>query len=123
MSSGATTGNINLALAAGAVITGTVTTAATAAPVSGVSVRAYNTSGTSVGSWSSNASGVYQLHAVPAGTYYARTFASGLLPDELYDNHPCSPSCTVTSGTPIVGVGGGLNTVDFALEPRRHHQR
>lgn len=115
VSSGTTTGSINLALAAGTVISGKITVAATASPVQGVSVRAYSAAGTNMGSWQSNASGVYQLHAVPAGTSYARTFAGGLYPDELYDNHPCSPSCTVTSGTPIVGVAGQPSTVNFAL--------
>ena len=54
-------------------ISGTVTNAGTGALLSGVSVNAYNASGSSMGNNTTNASGVYTVTGLATGTYYVLT--------------------------------------------------
>ncbi len=110
-----TTTGINFALALGGRISGTVTDVSTSLPLGGVPVRVYNALGSSMGTATTNASGVYTASmGLPAGTYYARTFNTLGYVDELYDNIPCP--CTVTGGAPIAVTAGVTTTgIDFAL--------
>jgi hypothetical protein len=59
------------------------------------------------------------VNGLPAGTYFARTFAFGTVPyvDELYEDTPCL-NCDVTAGTAIeVTAGTTRSGVNFGLAP------
>src|SRR5262249_36626480 len=67
-------------------------------------VQAFNSAGTLLKSVVSNsaAGGLYTIVGLPAGTVFTRTFASSAYADKVYNNLPCEPSCTVSTGTAIV---------------------
>jgi len=114
-----TTSGINFALPPCGGVTGTVTDAGTSAPLSGVSVRVFNSSGLFIGSAATNASGVYVVAGLPAGAHCARTSVSSAVNyvNELYNNIPCL-ACSVTTGTLIaVAVGAVTSAINFALSP------
>jgi hypothetical protein len=120
VSVGATTSGINFALQPGGTITGTVTDAGTAAPLSNVTVQVYTSTGVFAKGISTDGSGVYTLRGLPAGSYFARTFASSVnYLDKAYNNVPCAlSSCNITTTTPIaVSVGATTSAIDFALSP------
>jgi hypothetical protein len=96
-------------------IEGRVTASATAQPISTGTVRIYNSAGTLLGSAFLMPAATTPMAALPRGTYFARTNATGFF-DELWDNKPCAQGvCTITAGTPIL-VGAGATTVNFALD-------
>ena len=110
--------NINFALQKGATITGTVTNAATGAPVSQVSVKISSPTGIHVEAVT-NSQGIYTtFQALETGTYFAWADAqntSGLV-DQLHSNLPCpNASCNPTSGTPIAVTAPNATTINFAL--------
>lgn len=113
---GLTTSGIDFELAAGGLISGTVTNTV-ATSLSGVTVYVYDATGAFVLGAPTNLTGQYiTANGLPAGTYFARTFNAGLYLDELYDNQPCVSVCTVTSGTPIIVTSGMTTTgIDFVL--------
>lgn len=114
-----------LAAAQNGTVTGTVTNAATAAPLVGRSLVFCTAlpSGTScVGTSSTNASGNYSV-SLPAGTYVAFTsnFNSLGFVNEIYDNIPCPTVCltatAMATGTGIVVASGATVTgKNFALD-------
>ncbi len=114
---GATTSGINFALGVGGTLTGTVTDAGTGAPLAEAWVAVYNSAGNFVDGHTTSASGGYSMDGLATGTYYAKTHASGHLP-ELYDDIPCTTwgTCPALGGTPI-GITAGATTtgVDFSL--------
>ena len=112
---GADTPGIDLALQLGGVVAGTVTSAATGAPISNVGVNVWTASGEERSAYTDSTGG-YRVPGLPAGTYYARTENAYSFADQLYDGILCEPTCTVTSGTPIVvSVGAATEGVDFSL--------
>jgi hypothetical protein len=120
ITTGSATGNIDFALAPGGRISGMVTTAGSGAPLFGVAVRIYNSSGDFVGTGFSDASGAYSTSSgLPTGTYHARTFNSSGFIEELYDDITCAGgSCSRTAGTPIsVTAGSTTGHINFALTP------
>ena len=99
-------------------ITGTVTDAASGAPLSGVGIYVADSSGNYAGWATSNVSGVYSQTGLPPGTYYVRTYNSLGYIDELYDDHSCEPSdCyPYTAGTPVVVTAGTVTpNINFVL--------
>ena len=118
VTAGATTSGINFALTLGGRISGTVTDAATSAPLANVTVQIYDSSGVVIAAGFTNSVGSYISNSgLPAGTYYARTFNSQGYVNELYNNIPCS-NCNVTTGTPItVTAGATTSGINFALTP------
>ena len=98
-------------------ITGTVTDAGTGAPLDGVSVYVYDATGKSMGSVTTNASGVYTKTGLATGTHYVRTSNTLGYLDEVYNNIPCpSGNCTATSGTGVsVTAGATTSGINFAL--------
>jgi hypothetical protein len=119
VTAGTTRGGVDFGLLPGARITGVVTDSVTTAPLEGVTVQIYTSSGGFAGSGSTNATGVYTVTGLAAGTYYARTFASftANYVDELFDDIPCL-NCLVTSGRAMVLTAGATRSgVDFALSP------
>ena len=123
MTLGATTPGINLALDPGLTVSGTVTNEVTGLPVQNVTVTAYLRVGQSFSgrSASTNAQGQYTVPGLVANTYVLAIFTSQFV-NEVYDNRPCSGSCSTTAqlaaGTPVE-VRPGVNTSgrDFALQP------
>jgi hypothetical protein len=116
VTAGSTTGSINFALATGGTITGTVTNAATSAPVYNAYLLLYSSAGSSLTSAYSNAQGVYTISGIPTGTYYLRSSLSGYV-TQMYNNVTCPyNSCTVTNGTPIaVTAPNTVSSINFAL--------
>jgi hypothetical protein len=107
----------NFDLDVGGKVSGTVTSAATGLPISGVSVSVYNESGQFVASASTDASGVWSpTTGLTTGTYYAETFNSAGYLDEQYDDKVSIGSTGVTSGTGFtVTAGSTTSGIDFAL--------
>jgi hypothetical protein len=118
VTTGATIGSIDFALATGGRIAGKVTHEASAAPLANVVVSVYNASNQLVTEASSEIAGNYITDGgLPAGSYYARTVNSLNLVDKLYNNLPCN-HCTPSAGTPIaVSVGATTTNINFALRP------
>ena len=108
------TPGIDFALEPGGSISGTVTEESSGDPVTSVTVQVYNAQGRFVGS-DFTTTGGYSVSGLTTGTYFARTFNSAGLVDELYDDIPCG-SCDPTTGTPIaVTAPDDTPGVDFAL--------
>jgi hypothetical protein len=106
----------NFALDAGGSISGTVRSAAPVAPVPGVTVQVYNSGGIPVSQVLSNASGNYEVGALPSGNFVVRTQQSLGFTDQLFNNLPCTGYCDLLSGTPVpVTSGSGTGLVDFNL--------
>jgi hypothetical protein len=115
---GATRTGVDFSLEPGAVIAGFITDARTHSYVSGVGVAIYSSVGTLVKQVVAVPG--YQAAGLPAGTYFARTFApsSARYLNQLFDHIDCDPGCAVTTGTPIVlAPGGGRVDVNFSLVP------
>jgi hypothetical protein len=115
---GATRSGVDFVLAQGGRISGTVTDAGTALPLSGQSVHVYDAAGNHVAWLTTDASGVYTSPGLPSASYHVKTSNTLGYLDELYHDLPCASSCAVTSGTPIaVSVGATRSGIDFALTP------
>lgn len=120
---GATTSGRNFALAMGGTVTGTITNAQTATPVTGTVYVYIEVNGVAFGrSAAADASGVYTVRGLPTGTYYAFTSVGGGLVNEIYDDIPCYDSCfypnALRLGAPIPVTAGATTTGrDFALSP------
>lgn len=60
---------------------------------------------------------IYQVGALPAGTYFVRVSAPGFA-GALFDGLPCAGGCDVTSGNPVkIRVNEETSRIDFVLEP------
>jgi acetyltransferase-like isoleucine patch superfamily enzyme len=109
---------IDFVLDKGGSISGTVTDSATSLGIGSIDVSIYDANGNYLTYGYTDSNGAYTtLRALPAGTYFARTFSySGYL-DEVYDGIACSGWCDVTGGTPItVGAVEDVTGVDFVLD-------
>ena len=92
-----------------------MTSAATGAPLRNIRVGVWTASG-EVSNEYTDWNGDYHVSGLPAGAYYARTENWSSYADQLYDGILCEPTCTVTSGTPIVvSLGAATENVDFSL--------
>lgn len=94
-------------------ISGYVADEDTGGAIANGTVEIYDATGAFLGSIPSNSWG-FRFLGAPYGTYYIRTRIDGYL-DELFDDIPCSPSCDVTSGTPIVVSPSTYPSVRFDL--------
>jgi 5-hydroxyisourate hydrolase-like protein (transthyretin family) len=112
-------------------VLGTITAAATGLPLPSVTVQLYRSpSGDFAGSYSTNAAGQFFLNGVPNGTYVAFTSNSLGFRNEIFNDIPCSSSCSIatalSSGTPITitdaaaFVAGAplVSGINFALNVR-----
>jgi hypothetical protein len=116
VSSGAATTGIDFTLQRGGVITGTITIASNGTPLSGIGAQVFNSAGVSVGTFNSNASGVYTSAGLPAGTYYVRTVNFPGYINQQWQGLPCpQAACLTTAGTPVVVNGTTVSGIDFAL--------
>ena len=104
-----TVGGKDFVLSLGGRISGTITNAATGAPLTfGASATIFNASGISLGAINIDGTGNFITSGLPIGSYYVRTTNSLGLVDELYDNVPCVPLCSLTAGTPVVVAAGTI---------------
>jgi hypothetical protein len=112
---GSATGR-NFALDPGGSLSGSVRSTAPIAPISGVALQVYNSGGIPVAQVLSNASGNYEVNALPSGNFVVRTQQSLGFTDQLFNNLPCSGYCDLLSGTPVpVTSGSGTGLIDFNL--------
>ena len=116
VTAGVTTEGIDFELAKGGRISGTVTEDRTGTPLEGVFVDLFTPTGEFISNPSSDSMGDYLSPALPAGTYFARSWNDQGYVNELYDDVPCF-GCVVTSGTPIVLTAGTITEdIDIDLE-------
>ena len=117
----AATSGVNFSLTPGGRIGGTITDAATLAPVANVPVLFYDAQNVLAGYTVTNDSGVYISEAgLPSGTYFAIAQPGAYL-SEVYENVPCGPGCSqgniAAVGTPIVVAAGAIVTgKNFSLD-------
>jgi 5-hydroxyisourate hydrolase-like protein (transthyretin family) len=122
---GGSVANVNFALDPLGQVTGTVTNTSSGALVANVTVDAVARFGTSIvflGSGTTNASGVYTIPRLAAGTVYLYTSNSQGLVNEIYDGITCvggcSPTTAVNTGTAVLVTAGGTTAArDFGLTP------
>ncbi len=114
---GAITSGIDLALNRGGQISGTVTEAATGAPIANVSLRLWDRDGQSLPVFArTNQNGQFLITGLWADSYFV-TADSQLYRDELYDNIDCQGGCDPRTGTAIeVSFDATTEGVDFALD-------
>lgn len=118
VAAGTSTTGIDFALNRLGTISGRVTRVADGQPLEDVSVLIYTSGGYQDRWLHTDQSGDFEAVGLTSGTYFARTYGSNAaLVDELFDNIPCDPSCTPTSGRPITVAEGQTTTgIDFALD-------
>lgn len=117
VTAGATTSSIDFGLEQGGLIAGTVTEDGSGSGLDTGYVAIYDSSGDWVIDGYPVANGTYVTYrALAPGNYFARAWSFEGYFDELYDDLPCTTSCTVTDGTPIVVTAGNTTSnIDFAL--------
>jgi len=117
VTAGATTSDIDFALAEGGFISGTVTEDGSGNGLGTGSITIYDIAGDYVINAYPTATGAYVTYkALTAGTYYARTWNFDSYFNELYDDISCLGGCTITGGTPIIVTAGATTSgIDFAL--------
>lgn len=118
VTAGSTTTGIDFELLAGGLISGTVTDQLTGLPLDFGRVDIYNATGSYMTRDYTDSSGQYTSeNALPAGTYYARTWSFEGYIEELFDDISCADGCVITSGTPIVvTLGSTTSGIDFDLD-------
>jgi 5-hydroxyisourate hydrolase-like protein (transthyretin family) len=132
ITAGGTT-TVNFGLSAGDGISGTVTDAATGAPLAGISVNLFQVgSAQFAGSVTTNFRGQFFMRGLPNGDYVAYTSNSLGYFDEIHNNirctFSCSPSTALSSGARITISGAAADAgadlaelvtgVNFALDAR-----
>ena len=114
VTAGATSNGIDAALAAGGMITGTVTAAAGGAALSGICIYAYNSAGASAGATSAS-DGTYGLTGLGTGSYTVEFYPgcgnAGAYQTQYYDNQAIQTSANAVSVT----AGATTSDIDDAL--------
>ena len=116
--SGAIVGPIDFGLTRGGGIAGTVSAAATGAPLKDVPMNIYDASGRNVTQGRTDADGRYvSASGLPSGRYYASAGNSQGYMGEVYGSKPRLSGSDPTSGTPIsVTAPNTTSAIDFALD-------
>src|SRR6185312_11776913 len=98
---------------------GHVTDSVTGLPLENVNISAYNLSGASVATATTDAFGQFTTLALANGFYYGTASAGAGYVDQLYDKINCVVGCAVTTGTRISVPPGLTNSgVNFFVAPR-----
>ncbi len=123
---GGTTTGVDFALDAGGSITGHITNASDGSPLQNISVTVYTRIGGTtftVGSGTTDATGLYTARGLASGTFFVVTTGAGNqgFVNEILGNIPCVGSCSSTTasatGTPVsVAMGAVTPDQDFALD-------
>jgi 5-hydroxyisourate hydrolase-like protein (transthyretin family) len=109
------TAGVDFNLSKGGGLEGVVRDASTSAPIAGVVVQVYDSTGDLVGASATDSAGRYAIAGISPGPHYARTSNAQGFVDSLYPGIPCEPACDVLSGAPINIATGTVAAVDFAL--------
>ena len=116
VATGATVNAVNIALAAGASISGTVRNNA-AVPVAGATVQVYDAAATPIAQIATNPSGNYEISNVANGNFFVRTQNSLGFVNEVFNNNACAGYCDILNGNAVVISGGAaVGLIDFALD-------
>ncbi|MCB1599868.1 MAG: carboxypeptidase regulatory-like domain-containing protein [Xanthomonadales bacterium] len=121
LSSGGAVGGIDLFIPVGGAVSGTVTRASDASPVTSGTVFAQDEGGSRTFSGAIGADGSYTITGLASGNY--RVWAVALVPGGLMaetgGDLSCSPDDCQWLPAPMVAVteGSTTNTIDFALDP------
>jgi 5-hydroxyisourate hydrolase-like protein (transthyretin family) len=113
---GATTTGIDAALITGGEITGLATDRASGAPLAGICIQLYDTSGDVVASTQTSAAGAYTLSALATGAYQVGFFGCGGAWNYVtqYYNHRASLASAdlvaVTTGSTTTGINAAMVT-------------
>jgi hypothetical protein len=110
---GAGTEHIDAALSKGGAVSGTVTDASTGDPISGVSVYAQTTSGSTVGSAITDSGGHYTVTGLAAGSVIVWFGGNALHQGEYYNNATDSAHATpvtVANGATTSGIDAALSS-------------
>lgn len=109
---------IDFRLAAGASVAGRVRDASTGAMLDDLYVEVYNQAGVQVAHSFTDAAGRFLISGLSTGVVYVTAGVSyGPYRREVYQNVGCTPTCDVTTGTPVQVTDGQTTPgVDFALE-------
>ena len=115
---GSTTLGIDFDLKPGGRFAGTITDAATSAPLSGVTVEVVNAAGQVLSRTNTDASGVYASRGLATGSYFLRTTNTLGYINRANDGTICLPNCTSLAALTPIGVVEGVTVsgVDFALD-------
>ena len=106
---------VPLASASG-VISGSVVSSSGSAPIANVTVNAYNSSWDLVASSSTDASGVYAIPNLPAGTYYIRSYNNQGYIDRYYSTSPSTLNIGRGSASSIaLGEGEYRDMINLSL--------
>src|SRR5271165_353651 len=113
VTAGTTTSGINAAMVTHGEITGTVTDSASKAPVAGICVDIYDSSGSVVSSVPTDSSGAYVSPRLAAGSYHVGFFNCGAstYASQYYNDQATLASAdpvTVTDGTTTSGINAAL---------------
>jgi hypothetical protein len=114
-----TTSGIDFALDKGGSISGTVTSSATASPISDFYTLIFDAQGGLAGyGYSDWTTGNYHAGGLYSGNYYVVTENFENYVDELYDDIPCNAAlCNPLVGKPVsVTTGKDTSGIDFALD-------
>jgi len=117
VTSGATAAGIDIGLAAGGIISGTITDAGSA-PLAGPEAHAFDAGdGTWMASGATDTGGMYAISGLPSGAYKVRTYATPAnYADEWYVNIPVADDLIPDEATEIPVTAGLTNSgIDFAL--------
>jgi hypothetical protein len=116
VATGATVGGRDIALSAGASISGTVRNNASV-PIAGAAVQVYDSAAIPIAQIATNPSGNYELSNVPNGSFYVRTQNSLGFVNEVFDNNACGGYCDILNGDAVLISGGvSVGLIDFALD-------
>ncbi|HUA03960.1 MAG TPA: carboxypeptidase regulatory-like domain-containing protein [Solirubrobacteraceae bacterium] len=108
---GADVTGIDALLQSGGQISGTVTSQATGAAVSGLWVYVFNSSGSSVGSAQTGADGTYTVSNLPTGDYEVEFYGTGSYISQYYNDETSYANANpvpVTSGQVTTGINAAL---------------
>ncbi len=114
VTAGATASGVNAALAAGGSISGTVTDAATSAPLADVEVDVYPTGSSGIGgTTTTGADGTYSIGALVTGQYSVCFYPPDPYLAQCYSAEPADGSVspdpvTVTGGTATTGISAAV---------------
>ncbi len=112
-----TVGGIELLLAPGASVAGSVRAADDQSAIAGLLVELVDPNNAVVANAATDGDGQYTLVGVHVGPYVARTRAAAAFLDQLYDGVPCPGSaCSPALGSALTPPAGGLLPgIDFLL--------
>ena len=117
VSAGTAVSGINLALASGGSISGTVRNSATNLPIPGATVQVYNATAVPVAQIATNPSGNYELANVANGNFFVRTQNALGFVNEVFNNRACGGYCDLLNGNPVNILGGvPVGLIDFSLD-------